>query len=109
MVKDVQDLERALRNAVTGEVRFSDGDRAMYAYDASVYRQVPIGVVVPKNADDVEHAVAICREHSVPILGRGCGTSLCGQCCNTAVILDTSKYMNKILDVDAGNLTARVQ
>ncbi|HET6894130.1 MAG TPA: FAD-binding and (Fe-S)-binding domain-containing protein [Candidatus Baltobacteraceae bacterium] len=108
-MKDVQVLERALREATTGEVRFSDGDRAMYAYDASVYRQVPIGVVIPKSADDVEHAVAICREHAVPILGRGCGTSLAGQCCNAAVIIDTSKYMHAILDIDAEHLTARVQ
>lgn len=104
-----QRLESALRKAVTGEIRFSDGDRSLYAYDASVYRQVPIGVVVPKSADDIEHAVAICREHGVPILGRGCGTSLAGQCCNAAVIIDTSKYMNRILDIDPENMTAVVE
>lgn len=92
-----------------GEVRFSDGDRAMYAYDASVYRQVPIGVVLPKSVDDVEHAVSICREHGVPILGRGCGTSLAGQCCNVAVIIDNSKYLHKILEIDAERRVARVQ
>ena len=108
-MKDTQRLEDALRAQISGEVRFSDGDRAMYAYDASVYRQVPIGVVVPKNADDVERAVAICRERAVPILGRGCGTSLAGQCCNAAVIIDTSKYFNRILEIDAEQFTARVQ
>ncbi|HEY9180658.1 MAG TPA: FAD-binding and (Fe-S)-binding domain-containing protein, partial [Candidatus Baltobacteraceae bacterium] len=108
-MKDGLALERALRTAIRGEVRFSDGDRAMYAYDASVYRQVPIGVVIPRNAQDVEHAVAICRENGVPILGRGCGTSLAGQCCNAAVIIDTSKYMNGIVEIDAEHLTARVQ
>jgi FAD/FMN-containing dehydrogenase/Fe-S oxidoreductase len=105
----VQHLETALRTAITGEVRFSDGDRAMYAYDASVYRQVPIGIVIPKSVDDVEQTVAICRERDVPILGRGCGTSLAGQCCNAAVIIDTSKYLNKILEIDSEQLVARVQ
>ena len=106
---DVKHLEAELRESVTGEVRFTDGDRAMYAYDASVYRQVPIGVVLPKNAQDIEHAVAVCRAHDVPVLGRGCGTSLAGQCCNTAVVIDTSKYMHRILDVDPEGLTARVE
>ncbi len=67
-MKDAHGLETALRNAITGEVRFSDGDRAMYAYDASVYRQVPIGIVIPRSTGDVEQAVAICRENGVPIL-----------------------------------------
>ncbi len=106
---DVGRLEAQLREAVTGEVRFSDGDRAMYAFDASVYRQVPIGVVIPRNADDIEHVLAVCRSHGSPVLGRGCGTSLAGQCCNTAVIIDTSKYMNKICDVDLESMTAVVQ
>src|SRR5579884_3797487 len=81
----------------------------MYAFDASIYRQVPIGVVIPKNAADIERALAICREHDVPVLGRGCGTSLAGQCCNVAVVIDTSKYMNAILDIDRENMTATVQ
>lgn len=105
----MQALEGALRRSIAGEIRFTDGDRAMYAYDASVYRQVPIGVVIPKTYDDIEQAVQICREYGAPILGRGCGTSLAGQCCNAAVIIDTSKYLNKILEIDAEQYTARVQ
>jgi FAD/FMN-containing dehydrogenase/Fe-S oxidoreductase len=108
-MKDVQQLEKQLRAGVRGEVRFSDGDRAMYAYDASVYRQVPIGVVIPRSVEDVEHAVAICHEQQVPVLGRGCGTSLAGQCCNAAVVIDTSKYLNKVLEINAEERFARVQ
>jgi FAD/FMN-containing dehydrogenase/Fe-S oxidoreductase len=97
---DVALLERALRARVRGEVRFDDGSRALYATDASNYRQVPIGVVIPRDADDVVAAVEICRAHQAPILSRGGGTSLCGQCCNVAVVLDFSKYMNRVLRID---------
>ncbi len=106
---DVERIEAELREATSGEVRFTDGDRAMYAFDASVYRQVPIGVVIPRNADDVERAVEVCRTHNVPVLGRGCGTSLAGQCCNAAVVIDMSKYMHNILEVDPDGMAARVQ
>src|SRR4051812_18659746 len=78
-------LARALRLRIGGEVRFSEGDRALYATDASNYRQVPIGVVLPRNVDDVMETMALCREHGAPFLSRGGGTSLAGQCCNTAV------------------------
>jgi FAD/FMN-containing dehydrogenase/Fe-S oxidoreductase len=106
--KDARALAGALAEAIEGEVRFSDGDRALYAYDASIYRQIPIGIVVPKHAGDVEAALAICREHEVPILGRGCGTSLSGQCCNAAVVFDFSKYMAGILELDPHRREARV-
>ncbi len=79
----------------SGEVRFSDGDRAMYSTDSSSYRQVPIGVVIPRTVDDVVAAVEVCRRHDVPVLPRGGGTSLAGQCCNVAVVLDFSKYLNR--------------
>ena len=85
-------LAEALRERVRGEVRFDSGSRALYATDSSNYRQVPIGVVVPRDADDVSAAVAVCREHRVPLLARGGGTSLAGQACNVAVVLDFSKY-----------------
>ena len=91
-------LARDLETAVTGEVRFDAGSRAVYATDLSMYRQVPIGVVVPRDADDVVRALAVCRVHAVPVLGRGCGTSLAGQCCNVAVVFDFSKYMNRLLE-----------
>lgn len=102
-------LSSALGERVRGEVRFDRGSRALYATDSSNYRQVPIGVIVPRDAEDVEAAVAVCREHHVPILARGGGTSLAGQACNVAVVLDFSKYMNRILDLDPERRVARVQ
>src|SRR5438045_632313 len=94
-----------LRASVRGEVRFSAGDRALYATDASNYRQVPIGIVMPQTIDDIVATIEICRSHDAPLLGRGAGTSIAGQCCNTAVILDTSKYFNRVIDVDAATDT----
>ncbi len=99
------DLERAVR----GEVRFDDGSRALYATDASNYRQVPIGVVLPKDAADVEAAVAVCRRHGAPIVARGGGTSLAGQSCNVAVLMDMSKYMHDVVEIDEGHRRAVVQ
>jgi FAD/FMN-containing dehydrogenase/Fe-S oxidoreductase len=106
---NAQALEAELRRRLRGEVRFDDGSRALYATDASNYRQTPIGVVIPRDADDVVEAVAAAREFGAPVLGRGGGTSLCGQCCNVAVVLDFSKYMRKILELDAQHQLARVQ
>src|SRR3954454_25250191 len=83
---DAQALSAELRGAVRGEVRFDAGSRALYATDGSNYRQPPIGVVIPRDSEDVERAVAICRAHEAPIFGRGGGTSLAGQCCNVAVV-----------------------
>ena len=102
-------LERALRARVRGEVRFDRGSRALYASDGSNYRQFPIGVVVPRNANDVIAAVAACREYGAPILPRGAGTSLAGQSCNVAVVIDFTKYMNRILELNPGERYARVQ
>ncbi len=106
---DAARLEAALRERVSGEVRFDDGSRALYATDASNYRQVPIGVVVPRTVDDVVATVAACREHGAPVLSRGGGTSLCGQTCNVAVVIDFSKYLNRIVEIDPERRTARVQ
>ena len=103
------DLERALKRELRGEVRFDLGSRALYATDGSNYRQVPIGLVVPKDADDVIATVAICRRYDAPVLARGAGTSLAGQCCNVAVVLDFTKYMNRILEIDPVQRFARVQ
>src|SRR5579863_139498 len=102
-------LESALRRHLRGEVRFDNGSRALYATDGSNYRQVPIGVVLPKNTDDVIAALALCREHGAPVVCRGGGTSLAGQCCNVAVVLDFTKYMNQILELDPQRRIARVQ
>ena len=103
------DLARALRDRLEGEVRFDAGSRALYATDLSIYRQPPVGVVIPKSIEDVLAAVEECRTRGVPILGRGCGTSLAGQTCNVAVVIDFSKYLNHLLSLDAGARTARVE
>jgi FAD/FMN-containing dehydrogenase/Fe-S oxidoreductase len=102
-------LQRDLAAAIEGEVRFDAGGRALYATDLSIYRQVPIGVVVPRTVDDVVRTVEICRDHGAPIVGRGGGTSLVGQCTNEAVVVDCSKYLNRILEIDAERKLARVQ
>ncbi len=106
---DVTALKRALGGAVAGEVRFDAGTRAMYANDFSIYRAVPIGVVIPKGPEDVIAAIAICREHHAPVLPRGCGTAPSGQTTNVAVVFDYSKYYNQILELDPENRRARVQ
>jgi len=106
---DLAALESALRRNVRGEVRFDNGSRALYATDGSNYRQIPIGVVIPRDNDDVTAAVSICREHAAPLLCRGGGTSLAGQCCNVAVVLDFSKYMAQIVELDPHKCIARVQ
>jgi FAD/FMN-containing dehydrogenase/Fe-S oxidoreductase len=106
---DASGLAEALRSEIRGEIRFDSGARALYATDGSNYRQVPIGVVLPRDADDVQAAVALCRQFGAPLLCRGGGTSLAGQCCNVAVILDFSKYMSRILEIDPARRIARVQ
>ncbi len=106
---DARQLEAALRAAVHGEVRFDTASRALYATDASNYRQVPIGLVIPLDAADVIATVEACRQFDAPILSRGGGTSLAGQCCNVAVIIDFSKYMHSILALDPSTQLARVE
>jgi FAD/FMN-containing dehydrogenase/Fe-S oxidoreductase len=103
-----RELEAHLIAAIRGEVRFDTGYRALYATDASNYRQVPIGVVIPRDAADVEAALAACRDLGAPILARGGGTSLAGQCCNIAVVLDFSKYMRSIRTLDPDRKLAHV-
>jgi FAD/FMN-containing dehydrogenase/Fe-S oxidoreductase len=106
---DAEALAAALRARIAGEVRFDDGSRALYATDASNYRQVPIGVVVPRTVDDVIATVEIARLFGAPILARGGGTSLAGECCNVAVVLDFSKYLNRVLEINAEERWARVE
>jgi FAD/FMN-containing dehydrogenase/Fe-S oxidoreductase len=106
---DAQALAEELRGRIAGEVRFDDGSRALYATDASNYRQVPVGVVIPRTVNDVIETVAACRRYGAPVLSRGCGTSLAGQCCNVAVVIDFSKYLNRIIELDSGRRRARVQ
>ncbi|MBO0690624.1 MAG: FAD-binding oxidoreductase, partial [Candidatus Dormibacteraeota bacterium] len=106
---DVHGLERELRNAVAGEVRFDRGARALYATDASNFRQPPIGVVIPKTVDDVVATHDVCRARGAPMLSRGCGTSLSGETVNHAVVIDFSKHLHEIGEVDAARRTVRCQ
>ena len=106
---DVSGLKRALQQAVSGEVRFDAGTRAMYANDFSIYRAVPIGVVIPKGPEDVIAAIAICREYHAPVLPRGCGTAPSGQTTNVAVVFDYSKYYNQIVELDPDSRRAVVE
>src|SRR5215469_3090993 len=102
-------LAAELRAAIAGEVRFDDGYRALYAVDGSNYRQTPIGVVIPRSIEDVIRTVALARKYHAPILPRGGGTSLAGQSCNVAVIIDFSKYLNRIIELNPKEKYAWVQ
>lgn len=93
-------LERDLREQFDGEVRFDIGSRGAYATDASNYRQMPIGVVVPRTLDAAAAAVAVCRRRGAPLVSRGGGTSLASEATNAAVVLDFSKYCNRLVSVD---------
>ncbi|WP_433276212.1 FAD-binding and (Fe-S)-binding domain-containing protein [Pseudonocardia xinjiangensis] len=106
---DLSDLHADLATAVRGRVRFDAATRAMYSADASNYRRVPIGLVTPLDTDDVEAAVSVCSTHGVPVLPRGAGTSIAGQAVNTAVVLDFTKHLNGVLEIDPEARTARVQ
>jgi FAD/FMN-containing dehydrogenase/Fe-S oxidoreductase len=106
---DVAALRRALVDRVDGEVRFDAGTRAAYSTDASNFRQVPIGVVVPRTIDGAVEAIAVCRDHRAPVVSRGGGTSLAGQCTNTAVMIDWAKYLNEMISVDPDARTCVVQ
>ncbi|ABO59569.1 FAD-binding oxidoreductase (plasmid) [Burkholderia vietnamiensis] len=105
----LQDVEAQLRAKLRGEVRFDRGSKALYASDASNYRQIPLGVVVPSDVDDLVAALDVCRRTDVPFLTRGGGTSQNGQCVNVAVVADTSKYVNRVLSIDPDEQTAIVE
>jgi FAD/FMN-containing dehydrogenase/Fe-S oxidoreductase len=106
---DAAELARALARSIGGEVRFDSGTRALYATDASNYRQVPIGVVIPRSIEDAAATVALCHRYGAPIVNRGGGTALGGQGCNVAVLIDFSKYLNRVLSIDALNRVAEVE
>ncbi|HEX6905265.1 MAG TPA: FAD-linked oxidase C-terminal domain-containing protein [Terriglobales bacterium] len=106
---DVTGLEAELRKNLEGEVRFDNGTRAMYAVDASNYRQVPMGAVIPRSVEDVVQAMAACRKFRAPVFSRGGGTSLAGQCCNVGIVIDFSKYLNRILELNPAGEYARVE
>ncbi len=102
-------LRATLRAPIRDEIRFDKASRALYATDASNYRQTPIGLVLPRDAADVEATIAACREVGAAILPRGAGTSLAGQCCNFAVVLDFSKYMRGLVSLDPEKKVAVVE
>jgi FAD/FMN-containing dehydrogenase/Fe-S oxidoreductase len=104
-----RELESLLKKSVRGEVRFDPGSRALYASDASNYRQLPIGVIFPRDAADVEAALAACRATGAAVLPRGAGTSLAGQCVNVAVVIDYSRHMNALTSIDPDARLARVE
>jgi FAD/FMN-containing dehydrogenase len=106
---EVAALESELRRKIRGEVRFDAGSRAMYTTDSAIFRRVPIGVVLPRDADDVVEAMAVCRRFGAPVLGRGGGTSISGNSCNVAVVFDMSRFMNHIFALDPGRRIARVE
>ena len=97
---DAAALERDLKHSVRGEVRFDRAYRAIYSHDSSNYRQQAIGVVVPADQDDVVAAIAACREHGAPVLPRGCGTSLSGETVNHAVVIDVSRSLRAIREIN---------
>ncbi len=105
----VNDLENALRRLVRGSVRFDQGSRLLYSTDASMYQVEPIGVVIPRHADDVRAAVQVAREQKVALLPRGGGTSLTGQTVNRALVVDFTQHMNQVLEVNTEERWARVQ
>jgi len=106
---DIAALEKELRQTVSGEVRFDDASKALYSTDASNYRQIPIGVVLPKTEEDIINTIKACRKYGAPVLSRGGGTSLAGQTCNVAVIMDMSKYYNKVLNIDKEKKLVTIQ
>ncbi|MET9355860.1 FAD-binding and (Fe-S)-binding domain-containing protein [Streptomyces sp. NPDC006617] len=103
------DLEAALRRAVRGEVGFDTTSRALTTMDASNYRRVPLGVVAPRDADDVAAVLEVCRERGVPVVARGGGTSIAGQATGTGVVLDFTRHMNRLVALDPEARTAVVQ
>ena len=105
----MNDLERELKKIIRGDVRFDAGSKLLYSTDASMYQVEPVGVVIPRDADDVQAALELSRKHGVAFLSRGGGTSLTGQTVNHALVLDFSRYMNNILEVNQEEHWARVQ
>src|SRR5207244_835928 len=105
----VNDLENALRRVVRGDVRFDAASRLLYSTDASMYQVEPLGVVMPRDADDVRAAVEVARQQQVALLPRGGGTSLTGQTVNRALVLDFTRSLHNVLEVNTEERWARVQ
>ena len=104
-----RELARELKRRVSGEVRFDPFSRALYSTDASIYQMEPVGVVIPRTVDDVLAVVELASKVRIPVLPRGGGTSLAGQAVNHAIVIDFSKYMNRVLEVNQEERWARVE
>src|SRR5574341_2234218 len=109
MSKDYPEIAAALRKRVEGEVRFDKYSRLLYSTDASMYEIEPVGVVSPRHKGDVQAAIEAANRFGVPVLPRGGGTSLAGQTVGHAIVLDFSKYMNRVLEVNREELWCRVE
>ncbi len=107
--ENLQQLRGQLQSRLHGEIDFSDSGLALYTSDASNYRQVPLGIVYPRSVEDIVITNDICHQHQIPLLMRGAGTSQNGQCVNVAVILDCSRHLNHVLEIDAKSRVARVE
>ena len=107
--KEREELADILRKRVSGEVRFDPFSRVLYSTDASIYQMEPVGVVIPQNVDDVLAAMEVARENNIPLLPRAGGTSLAGQTVNHAIVIDFSKNLNQVLEVNSEEGWARVQ
>ena len=107
--RGTRELERELRKRVSGEVRFDDFSRVLFSTDASIYQMEPVGVVIPLGKEDVLAVMEVAGRYRVPVLPRGGGTSLGGQAVNHAIVLDFSKYMNRVLEVNREERWARVE
>src|SRR5213079_3362803 len=105
----MRELEHELRRHVDGDVRFDQYSRLLYSTDASMYQMEPIGVVIPRHAGDVQAVLELANRENVAVLPRGGGTSLTGQTVNRAVVMDFSRWMNNVLEVNEEELWARVQ
>ena len=108
-VSERRELEQELRKRVSGEVRFDPFSRVLYSTDASIYQMEPVGVVIPRSAADVQATIEVARENGVPVLPRAGGTSLAGQTVNHAIVMDFSKYLNQVVEVNREASWARVQ
>src|SRR6201995_4575098 len=109
LLSDNADFARRLARNIQGEVLFDRASRGRYATDASIYQMEPVGVIVPETIDDVTAAMAIAREEGIPVLPRGGGTSQCGQTVNRALVIDCSKHLRRVLEVDKAAGTAWVE
>src|SRR5687768_16568672 len=102
-------LAADLSKLITGQVRFRDHDRRLYATDASIFQAEPIGVVLPATIDEAAAVLKYCGEHRIPVLPRGGGTSLAGQCTSRAVVIDLSALCRRVLSIDVANRNCHVE